>query len=233
MSASIADYLPPEQHFEAPSYRIIPSRFPPVSLFDRVADPADLEAVLAIEALTNDRVRQELGQLSLVPLADRVSGPGTTPIMAAFVHLNPEGARFTTPDFGAWYAGLTLATAIAETRYHRARFLGRTREAAIDIDMRVYVADVRASLHDIRGQTADYPALYASDDYAPAQRFGARLRSAGSDGILYTSVRDPAGTCVAVYRPRLISNCRQERHLTYCWNGSSIDAIYEKRLIDS
>ena len=78
-----------------PCYRIIPSRFPPISLFEAVADPADLEAVYAIEAMTNDRLRDEAGELSLVPPEDRVSGPGSSPIMAAFTHLNPVGDRFT------------------------------------------------------------------------------------------------------------------------------------------
>src|SRR6185436_7797330 len=39
-----------------PCYRIIPSRFPPINLFERVTDPADLETVLDIESMTNDRL---------------------------------------------------------------------------------------------------------------------------------------------------------------------------------
>lgn len=74
-----------------PCYRIVPSRFPPVGLFDAVADPDDLEAVFQIEAMTNDRLRDEVGEISLVLPEDRVSGPGTTPIMAAFTHLKPDG----------------------------------------------------------------------------------------------------------------------------------------------
>ena len=66
-----------------PSHRVVPSRFPPVGLFDRVADPADLEALYAIEALTNDRIRDQAGNLALVPAEERISGPGTTPIMPA------------------------------------------------------------------------------------------------------------------------------------------------------
>src|SRR3546814_5612167 len=85
-----------------PCYRIIPSRFPPIGLFEKVADPDDLEAVFQIEAMTNDRLRDEVGVLALVPPEDRVSGPGTTPIMAAFTHLNPEGSRFTDGSFGVF-----------------------------------------------------------------------------------------------------------------------------------
>ena len=43
------------------SVRLIPSRYPTVGLFDAIADAADLDAVFAIEALTNPRIRDELG----------------------------------------------------------------------------------------------------------------------------------------------------------------------------
>ena len=102
--------IPTSEVRGTPCYRIIPSRFPPISLFEAVADPADLEAVYAIEAMTNDRLRDEAGELSLVPPEDRVSGPGTSAIMAAFTHLNPVGDRFTDGSYGVFYAGRTLAS---------------------------------------------------------------------------------------------------------------------------
>ena len=103
-----------------PSYRLVPSRFPPIQLFERVADPADLEAVIAIEGLTNDRIRDEVGEIRLVAPEDRISGPGSSPIMAAFTHVNPEGGRFTDGTFGAWYAAHDLHTAACETAHQRA-----------------------------------------------------------------------------------------------------------------
>jgi len=115
-----------------PSWRIVPSRFPPIQLFERVADPADLEAIAVIESLTNPRLREEIGELGLVPSGDRVSGPGSSVIMAAFTHLNPAGSRFTDGSFGVFYAAADMETAIAETKYHRERFLRATtlRDAA-------------------------------------------------------------------------------------------------------
>lgn len=216
-----------------PCYRIIPSRFPPVGLFDKVADPDDLEAVFKIEAMTNDRLRQETGELSLVPPEDRVSGPGTTAIMAAFTHLSAEGSRFTDGGYGVFYAGLTLETAIEETRHHRALFLGATDEPAQEIDMRVYAVDLDAGLHDIRGMRDARPELYDPVSYAAAQSFASGLREKGSDGIVYQSVRHDGGECAAVFRPRLLSNCRQERHLCYVWDGSAISTVYEKRALGS
>lgn len=212
-----------------PCFRIVPSRFPPIALFEAVADAADLEAVYQIEAMTNDRLREEVGDITLVPPEDRVSGPGSSPIMAAFTHLNPEGDRFTNGTYGVFYAGRTIDTAIAETRYHRTRFLQATSEPAQELDMRVYAVDLDAELHDIRTMRESHPAFYHSSNYGVSQELALQLRENGSDGIVYKSVRDVSGECTAVFRPRLLSNCRQERHLCYVWDGKTISAIYEKR----
>lgn len=223
------DEIPRSRVEWRPCYRIVPSRFPPISLFEEVADPADLEAVYAIEALTNDRLREEVGQLSLVPPEDRVAGPGASVIMAAFTHLNPDGSRFSDGSFGVFYAANTIETAVAETSYHRALFMARTREPAQDLDMRVYAVDLDAMLHDIRGLKDEQPALYDPLSYAASQELGLRLRNEGSDGLVYGSVRDPKGECVALFRPRLVANARQERHLSYAWDGREIVTVFEKR----
>jgi hypothetical protein len=212
-----------------PCYRIVPSRFPPVGLFDAVADPADLEAVFLIEAMTNDRLRDEAGDIALVPPEDRVSGPGTTPIMAAFTHLNLQGDRFTDGSYGVFYAASTIATAVAETSHHRIRFLLATDEPAQELDMRVYAVDLDAELHDIRGMRQSHPDYYDPSDYGASQALAATLRGDGSNGIVYESVRDPGGECAALFRPRVLFNCRQERHLCYVWNGQAITEVYEKK----
>jgi hypothetical protein len=212
-----------------PCFRIVPSRFPPINLFEAVTDPADLEAVFQIEAMTNDRLREEAGDIRLVPPEDRVSGPGSTPIMAAFTHLNPDGDRFTNGTYGVFYAGRTIETAIAETRYHRVRFLQATSEPAQEIDMRVYAVDLDAEMHDIRAKRESHAGYYHPSNYAMSQELALKLRENGSNGIVYGSVRDDGGECAAVFRPRLLSNCRQERHLCYVWDGRAISTIYEKR----
>lgn len=212
-----------------PCFRIVPSRFPPISLFEEVADPADLEAVYEIEAMTNDRLREEVGDITLVAPEDRISGPGTSTIMAAFTHLNPEGDRFTNGSYGVFYAGKSIETAVAETKYHRIKFLLATNEPAQELDMRVYAVDLSADLHDIRGMRSSHAAYYHATSYGMSQDLALRLRESGSDGIVYMSVRDEGGECVAVFLPRLLSNCRQERHLCYVWDGKTISTIYEKR----
>ncbi len=60
-----------------------------------MTDPDDLETIFELDALTNPRLRDEVGDIELVPPEDRICGPGTTAIMAAFTHLNPGGSRFS------------------------------------------------------------------------------------------------------------------------------------------
>jgi len=212
-----------------PCYRLIASRYPTVVLYDDIADPADLAVVFAIEGLTNPRLREELGQLQLVDADDRISGPGATPIMAAFTHLNPEGSRFSDGHYGVYYAADTLATALAEVSHHRAVFLARTKEPAIDIDLRVVLADLKAPLHDLRGLRDSQPALYDPLDYTAGRQLGAALRATGSAGIRYWSVRHPAGQCAAVLRPRALGRARGGAHIALHWDGQRITHWYEKK----
>jgi len=210
------------------SCRLVPTRYPPVGLFDAVAHPADLEAVFAIEALGNPRLREAAGALSLVPREHRISGPGTSPIMAAFTHLNPEGSRFSDGTYGVYYAADVLETAVAEVSHHRARFLARTQEPPIDIDLRCYRVPVRARLVDLRGRHAQAD-LLAPDHYAASQAFGAARRAEGEPGIVHASVRRRGGRCVALFTPKAtVPPALQSEHVTLRWDGSRIAAWYRK-----
>ena len=214
----------------AEAWRLVPSRFPPQGVFDRIARPEDLEALYALESLTNPRLREELGQLQLVPRERRISGPGTQPVMAAFTHLNPEGARFTTGDFGGYYCAPLLDTAVKETVYHQERIFGYTNEPAQKLQMRVLHTEFCAKLVDIRGDDYLTSPLYHATDYGPAQAFAREQKVAGADGIHYRSVRHPGHDCHVLYRPRLVSRVDHARHLEYHWSGEAITHVLEIRL---
>jgi hypothetical protein len=215
-----------------PCFRVISSRFPPIDLFERVASPEDWEALYWLESLTNPRLRDEVGEIELVPKEDRVFGPGASIIMAPFTHLNPEGSRFADDTFGAFYAAASLDTSIAETRYHREVFLRATRQGPLELDMRTYLTDVAANFHDIRGKRDRMPDIYDPDSYVASQKLARTLRLAGSNGVVFDSVRHAGGQCLAIYRPRLIQNCRQGTHLRYVWDGERISQVYALRILE-
>jgi len=209
------------------TYRIIPSLYPPKSVFDEVASQDEIEYLFFIESLTNDRLRNEIGVLSLIDKDEWVIGEGSTPIMAAFTHIGNEG-RFNTEEFGVYYASLELETAISETIYRKELFLGYTNEPEGDFDMRVYCARLQGNLYDIRDRNK-YSLYYHKTDYRKPQKFAVSVRKERSDGIMYSSVRRENGINLAVFRPKVVTlPCIAIKHITYRWDGKKIIGYYEK-----
>lgn len=212
----------------AQACRIVPTRYPSVYLYDRVADAEDFEALYALEALSNERVRDELGQVERVPAAQRRFGPGSGPIMAAFTHVNPAGSRFSNGAYGVFYAAQDRATAVAETQHHQARFLAATAQPAMHLPMRLYHVAIDARLHDLRPPGAVADAVHDPHSYQAAQALGARLQAAGSAGVAYRSVRRPGGLNVGLFNPLGAQRCLHAAHLLYVWDGQAFADVYQK-----
>lgn len=208
--------------------RIVPTRYPAVSLFDRVADAEDFEALYALEAMTNERVRNEVGEIDRVPRAQRRFGPGSSPIMAAFTHVNVDGSRFSDGRWGVFYAARERATAIAETRYHHARFLAATAQPAMHLPMRLYHVAIDARLHDLRPRVPAFEACHQPDSYAASRALAATLVAAASPGVVYRSVRHAGGQCVGLFNPLGARDCLHAAYLMYAWDGQVFSDIYEK-----
>lgn len=205
-------------------FRIVPSRFPPVGVFDGLVDPEELETLYEIEALTNDRLSEDLGLLHLVRPEDRVVGFGTTPIMASFTHPNPGGSRFSDGSFGVYYCGDSEEVAIRESVHHRERFLRFTGESSCRIEMRLYSGELQRDLHEgLEGRLPD--GVLDPDDYTVSQHWGKKLRESGSFGLTYPSVRYPGGLCAALFRPPAISPLRQGRHYEFRFDGAHITEV--------
>lgn len=215
-----------------PCYRIIPSRFPPIDLFERVAPPDDWDLIQELEGETSARLREQAGEIHLVREEDRRYGPGWSPVMAAFCYLSEQGSRLTDGTFGAYYSALSEATAIAETRYHAERFMRESHQPPMQLQQRVYLADLEGELFDLRGNLAGAAPLLDPDDWKAGQAFGRKAWEAHADGIVYPSVRDTEGECAAVLRPPVLSATRQGRHLGYEWDGERIRHVLELRLVE-
>ena len=199
--------------------RLVPSRFPVTGLFDRVAEPGDLDAVFELEGWTNDRISAELGIVNCVPREEWVVGqPMASVVMAAFCHPRPGGARFSDDRRGAWYAARTIETALGESVFHRSREVAEVGGFDTRMQMRLYVADFSARFHDLRASTDT--AIYDPDDYSTSQRVARDLLHAGSNGVVYRSVRHRPGQCIACFRPPLVRNVRVGGHYEYRWEGT-------------
>jgi hypothetical protein len=211
------------------AWRIIASRYPPIALFERLTpDPAVWDALIALEQLTNPRVRDDVGDIALVPADERVAGPGASYVMASFTHLNRKGSRFSDGSFGVYYAASELETAIAETVFHFEEFARDSADPPRMEDMRVLVGVAAADLEDVdavpeplRSQVLDPASYSASRPYAR------QLRDDGAMGVVYPSVRRAGGSCVGAFKPRSVGLPHQERHLKYRWDGVRVDRYFD------
>jgi hypothetical protein len=158
---------------------------------------------------------------------DRMSGPGSSVIMAAFTF--PSVTRFSDGSYGVYYAGFSKETAIRETVYHREKFLKATDESPLDLSMDLYKGIVLKPLHDVREEA--YHILHDPKNHIDSQTFGKHIRNKQSWGIIYHSVRHADGVCIACFRPPAISIPKHISHLKYLWNGTKITTVLDTRVI--
>lgn len=209
--------------------RIIRSAWPPIDLFEDIADPADWPLLIAAEQKTNPRLMETIGNLDLVPQDRWVAGAGASYLMAPFTHVSPDWpSRFSAGAYGVLYVADRFEVSLSETIHHHALFMAATAQApGWTSQFREIVLDVRAALHDLRGGDPAFAPALDPDDYAAGQALGAGLRAAGSEGVVYPSQRHPGGQCVGLFHPDLAANPVQGRHLDYHWDGVRVDLIRE------
>ena len=212
------------------THRLVSSSFPPVDLFEDIADPRDWDLLCAAESKTNPRLSESVGNLDLVAPERRVSGVGASAVMAPFTHISIDWqGRFHDGSYGAYYAGDSFETSLFEVAHHRALFFASTNEDAGWIaDQRELVGKIDHELVDIRGAGLgdnSYSHLLDADDFKTAQAFALNARKAGADGIVYPSIRYPKGECFVAFYPDVVSIPKQGKHIGLHWNGARIDKI--------
>ena len=203
------------------AYRLVNSRFPPIDLFDDVADQTEFEAVYRIQSLTNPRLQNEVGKLELITTREIPFGiPGCSYAVAPFTHLNPEGSRFSDGSFGVLYVADSIETAIAEVRHHQHRYWSKVQ--ALNYD-RFTFRGLTCSFND-GGMSDAVPVpladeIYAPADYTHSRQLGRALKSGSAIGLRYNSVRAPGKRCWALMTPRPMSAIVQSSHYEMVWNG--------------
>ncbi|MGC1863984.1 MAG: RES family NAD+ phosphorylase [Methylocystis sp.] len=199
-------------------YRLIPSRFPPVSIYEGLTASNRLEALVAVENITNPRLRsaERLARTDPLVTADlpRLQNWNHAP----FAYGNPEGSLF----FDHARPCLELAdepqTALAVSVERRQRFLARTREAPIGLDMRMLKTTVEGRFLDLRNIPVDI-------DADQRRKLGAGVPT-DIDGVVYHPPERPSATCVAVLKGTALGRSLQTVHYRYFWNGTRISLLY-------
>ncbi len=207
------------------THRLINSSYPPIDLFEDIADPYDWDLMCAAESKTNPRINESVGNLALIAPERRVSGAGASYVMAPFTHISLDWqGRFHNGTYGAYYAGDSFETALFEVIHHRETFFASTNEAAGWItDQRELVGKINQELVDIRGE--GFNQLLDKNDYSASQAFALNAKNTGHNGIVYPSVRHQEGECFVAFYPDVISIPKQGKHIGLHWNGERINQI--------
>lgn len=206
---------------EVMGYRLVNSKFPPINLFEDVADAEEFAALHALQALTNPRLQNDVGNLALLPPEQIPFGiRGCSYAVAPFTHVNPRGSRFSDGSFGVLYFADTLETAITEVKYHQQVYWQNVPDLHYE---RFVFRGLKGSfnergLGDALALPVDH-AIYAPDDYSLSQPFGAEVRRY-LGGLRYRSVRQHGASCWALMTPSRMADIIQITHLEMIWNGA-------------
>lgn len=210
------------------THRLIPSQYSDSgdSVLARIArDSEHLADIFDMDNATNDRLLAENELLPGIGIGELVFLiPYASIINAAFTHSHPLGSRFNAPDRGAWYAAFEVETAQAEVGFHKTVDLAEIDRFEDDVTYDDYLADFKAEFHDLRDVSA-FAEYLNPDSYVASQALAERLLASGSLGIVYPSVRRPPKTCIACFRPALVTNVRKGRAYRFAWEGKPTPTI--------
>jgi hypothetical protein len=203
------------------AYRLIPSRFPPVNVYEGLVANDRQDELVAVENITNPRLR------SLERLQETVRGDaGADPRLqnwnlAPFAYGNPDGSTFFGEDRPCLEVAFEQQTALAVSVAKRQSFMEATQEAPIGLDMRMLCTPVNGIFWDLR----DVEGLPAALDLKQRRRIGAQMPEA-AQGILYRPPERPAGTCLAIVTGGVLQRSQQTVHFRYVWDGRRIALLY-------
>jgi RES domain-containing protein len=212
------------------THRLIPYRYSdrgrPILNLLAQDDDNMLSDLTELEGATNDRLLGENGKLPGISAIELVSGFRLAHIVnASFTHAHPLGGRFNGAGRGAWYAAFEMQTAQAEVAFHRAAELKEVGWNAEEVSPYIdYLADFRHGFHDIRDDP-DFADCLDQNSYTASQTLGLTLLTGGSAGIVYPSVRQEGGVCIACFRPPLVLNVREGPMVTITFINAKMNAI--------
>ena len=182
----------------------------------------ELAALAEIEGATSGRLIAEERGIGALPAAELVHGvPHARFINASFAYAKPRAPnRFNPAERGAWYAALAVDTSIAEVGYHLTRALADAGDFNAVVEYGEMLASMAGVFVDLR-QVPDHASLDPdiAAGYAAGNLLAAAARAAGHNGIIYPSVRQEGGTCIAALWPNVVQSVVQGGLYRLEWAG--------------
>ena len=201
---------------DAPFYRLIPSRFPTVDVYRRIAASERWPILNEIELLTNPRQKERAAILG-TEIVD-----GAPPRLqnwnhAPFVYADPDGSHLLRGAYGVLELAENKDVALAMAVSRREAFLSATSVPPHALEMRMLK-------HPVQGRFANLGDLMALTE---GQRWelGETLYEEW-DGALFDCPSAPSGKMIAVFNSECLGKSVQGDHFRFWWDGNLIRNIY-------
>jgi hypothetical protein len=220
MPSAAPEYAPLVK-WSGEAFRLIPSRFPPVNVYEGLIANDRQNEIVSVEDLTNPRLRS-LSRLQQAAPGDAGSDPRLQNWnLAPFAYGNPDGSTFFGEDRPCLEVAFERQTALAVSVAKRQTFMEATREAPIGLDMRMLCTPVNGTFWDLRHVIGRLAELNAKQRL----ELGAKMPK-DAQGILYHPAERPAGTCLAIVTGDVLQRSQQTIHFRYVWDGTRISLLY-------
>lgn len=165
-------------------------------------------------------------QAARSPLS-RLAGPGDLGSLQGLVRrtgVQTLGSRFSDGSFRPLYVAEAQRTCQAEVLFHWGRFF-RAAQHPRGTPLRTLLLAIRVDSERFLDVRAGHDDLHDPESYRASQRFGLEAWMAGADGIVYRSVRDPGGTCVAAIRSEVAGIAQERGEVRFEWDGQAFRAV--------
>lgn len=209
-------------------HRLVNAKFPPIELFDDVANTEEFDVLYALQAITNPRIQTEIGNLNLLALNEIPFGiRGCHYAAASFTHVNPEGSRFSDGSYGVMYIGDSSETAVAEVKHHQNAYWNNIPSLRYDrfvFKELVCTFDAQQGLDSSALPIDD--AIYLPNDYSYSRQLGLEIKHRSTFSVLkYNSVRNSKGICFALFTPKVVSDIIPSKHYEMIWDGEKVSSV--------
>jgi hypothetical protein len=210
----------PTSSFDQDCYQLIPSRFPPVDVYERLELPELRAVALELEKRTNPRLTAMEHVKTPPKSGEKAAHQFQNWNHAPFVYKNPEGSHFLGPTYGVAEMAADLTAALLFALHRREEFFGRTNEEPIGQDMRVLCRRVTGRFTDLTGLD---PALAQTERW----RIGQNVYDDGATGIVYHRPGFTDHRFVSVFDGTALGRALQSAHYRFVWDGKTVKSIYD------
>lgn len=202
---------------------------------ETIADDANVEDLLALEALGSTRISSARSRLGEDP-EGRPRGPFSAIVLDA-LSIRANRGELSDEVFGGWVCYLRKEDALEAARLHWTEFFASSGASDLELKLQVYSARIGGNFISRDDFTRHLSGSRSANDPESIANELSLLWRAGIDGILLATGEAPAAAAI-VLRGSAVSHVRPHEILGARWAGAAVTIVTDEsehasRVIDA